>query len=92
LRYAIFIPGRVRVYAPGLCVRRKLAEATLDWLRKLPGVTSARINFDCHCLIVVYDKRHDALLHDLIGRLGSLTLAEFRQMIGVPQGARPPIA
>ena len=78
-----YIPGRVRAHAPGLCVRPKLAEATLAWLRKLPGVTSARANYDCHCLVIEYDKRSDGVLREMIGHLRGVTIEELRALVGV---------
>jgi Cu2+-exporting ATPase len=78
-----YIPGRVRAHAPGLCVRPKLAEATLAWLRKLPGVTSARANYDCHCLVIEYDKRSDGVLRKMIGHLRGVTIEELRALVGV---------
>ena len=76
-----FIPGRIRVHAPALCVRRKLAEESLAWLRKRPGVTSARINYDCHAIVVEYEKDNDAAVRELVGRLGTLTTVELRALV-----------
>jgi Cu2+-exporting ATPase len=81
-----FTPGRIRVYAPTLCVRRPLAEAALAWLRKAPGVTGTRINYDCHSLIVEYDKKNDAVVRGLIGRMRSITIDELRAMVGLDAG------
>jgi heavy metal translocating P-type ATPase len=78
-----FFPGRVRLHAPGLCARRTLAEATLAWLRKLPGVRSARINFDCFSLVVEYDKENDAVVRELIGHMRGVTVDELRAMVGL---------
>src|SRR5271166_323273 len=78
-----FFPGRVRVHAPTVCVRRTLAEATLAWLRKLPGVRSARINYECSSLIVEYDKQNDAVVRELIGHVRGLTIEELRAMVGL---------
>ena len=81
-----FIPGRVRVHAPALCLRRHLAEATLAWMRRLPGVTSARVNYDCHSLIVEYDKENDAVVRELIGRMRGVTIEELRALVGAALG------
>ena len=78
-----FFPGRVRLHAPTVCVPRTLAEATLAWLRKLPGVRSARINYDCFSLIVEYDKQNDAVVRELIGHVRGVTVEELRAMVGL---------
>jgi Cu2+-exporting ATPase len=82
-----FIPGRIRVHAPALCIRRKLAEETLAWLRKLPGVTFARVNYDCHSIVVEYQKDNDAAVRELVGHLGALTIEELRTLVGMQGSA-----
>src|SRR5262249_7495207 len=76
-----FIPGRVRLHVPSLCRRRALAEASLSWLRGRTGVVSARINYDCACLVVEYDVAHESLLRAMIGRLRLMSVAELRSMV-----------
>ncbi len=76
-----FMPGRIRVYAPTLCARRTLAEKTLEWLRRVPGVSSARANFDCASVIVEYDKANDAIVRELIGHMRGLTVDELRRLV-----------
>src|SRR6516162_1838219 len=76
-----FIPGRVRLHVPSLCRRRSLAEASLTWLRARDGIRSARINYDCACLIVEYDVAHEALLRAVIGRLRLMSIAELRSLV-----------
>jgi len=87
-----FIPGRVRVHAPELCIRRTLAEATLAWLRKTPGVTSARANYDCHSIVIEYDKENDAAARQLLGHLRGATLDELRALVGASESSEAPFA
>ena len=76
-----FVPGRVRLHIPSLCRRRSLAEATLTWLRDREGIKTARINYDCACLVVEYDHAHEGLLRIVIGRLRLMSLAELRALV-----------
>ena len=76
-----FIPGRVRLHVPSLGRRRSLAEASLKWLRARDGIRSARINYDCACLIVEYDVAHEVLLRAVIGRLRLMSIAELRSLV-----------
>src|SRR6516162_5110777 len=76
-----FIPGRVRLHVPSLCRRRSLAEASLTWLRARDGIRSARINYDCACLIVEYDVAYEALLRAVIGRLRLMSIVELRSLV-----------
>src|SRR5262249_17757242 len=76
-----FIPGRVRLHIPSLCRRRSLAEASLTWLRARDGIRSARINYDCACLIVEYDVAYEALLRAVIGRLRLMSIDELRSLV-----------
>src|SRR5262245_24831684 len=76
-----FIPGRVRLHIPSLCRRRPLAEASLAWLRARDGIKSARINYDCACLIVEYDVTYEPLLRAVIGRLQLMSIVELRNLV-----------
>jgi Cu2+-exporting ATPase len=76
-----FIPGRVRVHVPSLCRRRPLAEASLAWLRSRPGIKSARVNYDCACLVVEYDVAQEALLRALIGRLRLMNAGDLHALV-----------
>jgi cation transport ATPase len=76
-----FIPGRVRLHIPALCRRRALAEAAQAWLRARAEIKSARVNYDCACLIVEYDVAHEDLLRALIGRLRLMSVPELRQLV-----------
>jgi len=76
-----FIPGRVRLHVPSLGRRPSLAEASLKWLRARDGIRSARINYECACLIVEYDVAYEALLRAVIGRLRLMSIAELRSLV-----------
>ena len=76
-----FIPGRVRLHIPSLCRRRALAEAALSWLRGRTGITRARINYDCACVVVEYDVAHEALLRAVIGRLRLMSIDDLRKLV-----------
>src|SRR6516165_9337087 len=76
-----FIPGRVRLHVPSLCRRRSLAETSLTWLRPRDGIRSARLKYDCACLIVEYDVAYEALLRAVIGRLRLMSIVELRSLV-----------
>src|SRR6516164_4266813 len=76
-----FIPGRVRLHVPSLGRRPSLAKASLKWLRARDGIRSARINYECACLIVEYDVAYEALLRAVIGRLRLMSIAELRSLV-----------
>src|SRR6516225_9864419 len=82
-----FIPGRVRVHVPSLCRRRPLAEASLAWLRSRPGIKSARVNYDCACLVVEYDVAQEALLRALIGRLRLMSTGDLHALVAPEEPA-----
>jgi heavy metal translocating P-type ATPase len=84
-----FIPGRVRLHIPSLCRRRPLAEASLAWLRVRDGIKSARINYDCACLIVEYDVAYEPLLRAVIGRLRLMSIVELRNLVSASELAEP---
>jgi len=85
-----FLPGRLRVHAPALCLRRNLAEATLAWLRKVPGVTSVRANYDCHSIVIEYDRSHEMAARQLLGHLSGATLEELRALVGATASEAAP--
>jgi cation transport ATPase len=76
-----FIPGRVRLHIPSLCRRQALAEASVAWLRGRDGITSARINYDCACVIIEYDVAYEGLLRAVIGRLRLMSIVELRNLV-----------
>jgi Cu2+-exporting ATPase len=67
-----YIPGRIRVHAPELCRRPALTEAALTALRSRPGILSARVNYDCACLVLQYDVRQEGTLRDALVELRRL--------------------
>jgi Cu2+-exporting ATPase len=96
MQFAIrhFMRGRVRIYAPALCRRRTLAEATLTWLRSHDAVRRVRINYDCASLIVEYDVAHENLLRLLLGHLRLMDWSDLRALVTPDQvaGERQPLA
>ena len=68
-----FISGRIRLHLPSLCRKRKLAEAALTWLQAQQGIKSARLNFDCGCLIIEYDPSFEGVLRATLGRLSLMS-------------------
>ena len=92
MQFAIrhFMRGRVRIYAPTLCRRRKLAEATLTWLRSHDAVRRARINYDCASLIVEYDVAHEKLLRLLLGHLRLMDWSDLSRLVTPEQAAGEP--
>ena len=76
-----FMPGRIRVYAATLCARPPLAQKTLEWLRRVPGVASARANFDCASVVVEYDNANDVIVRELIGHMRAMAVDELRRLV-----------
>lgn len=81
-----FMPVRVRLHMPSLCRRRPLAEAAVSWLRGRAGIKSARINYDCACLIVEYDVAYEDLLRVVVGRLRIMSIGELRDLVALEEG------
>jgi len=86
-----FMPGRIRLCIPGLCAKRQLAEATLNWLSGQKGVKSARINYDCASLVVEYEVAAEEMLRTVLGRLRFMSAAELSLIVGAAatNGAAP---
>ena len=76
-----FISGRIRLHLPSLCRKRKLAEAALTWLQAQQGIKSARLNFDCGCLIIEYDPSFEGVLRATLGRLSLMSLDELQLLV-----------
>jgi Cu2+-exporting ATPase len=74
------MPGRVRLHLPALCLKRRLAETLLDYLKAEAGVRSARINYDCASLVLEYDPAKEAALLALLERLKGVSLAEVKAL------------
>lgn len=82
-----FISGRIRLHLPSLCRKRKLAEASLVWLKAQAGIKSARLNFDCGCLIIDYDPSFEGILRATLGRLSLMSLDELQLLVAPENGA-----
>ena len=76
-----FVPGRVRLYVPSLCRKRRLADAALAWLSAQTGIKRARLNYDCASLVIEYDVTHDAVLRAMIGRLSVMSLDDLKKIV-----------
>ena len=82
-----FISGRIRLHLPSLCRKRKLAEAALTWLQAQQGIKSARLNFDCGCLIIEYDPSFEGVLRATLGRLSLMSLDELQLLVDPDKSA-----
>ena len=82
-----FISGRIRLHLSSLCRRRKLAEAALAWLQAQQGIKSARLNFDCDCLIIEYDPSFEGVLRATLGRLSLMSLDELQLLVDPAKSA-----
>jgi Heavy metal associated domain 2 len=78
------IPGRIRLRVPALCHHPLLAETALSWLRKQAGIKSARIHYDCACLIIEYDPLHAKVLQGFVDNLADLGLEDLEAFLGLP--------
>jgi hypothetical protein len=78
------IPGRIRLRVPALCHRPLLAETTLSWLRKQEGMKSARINYDCACLILEYDPVSAEALQDILDYVAGIGLDGLEALLSLP--------
>ena len=85
-----FISGRIRLHLPSLCRKRKLAEAALTWLQAQQGIKSARLNFDCGCLIIEYDPSFEGVLRATLGRLSLMSLDELQLLVDPAKSAATP--
>ena len=86
-----FISGRIRLHLPSLCRKRKLAEAALTWLQAQQGIKSARLNFDCGCLIIEYDPSFEGVLRATLGRLSLMSLDELQLLVDPDKSAATPV-
>ena len=82
-----FISGRIRLHLPSLCRKRKLAEAAVTWLQAQQGIKSARLNFDCGCLIIEYDPSFEGVLRATLGRLSLMSLDELQLLVDPAKSA-----
>ena len=86
-----FISGRIRLHLPSLCRKRKLAEAALTWLQAQQGIKSARLNFDCGCLIIEYDPSFEGVLRATLGRLSLMSLDELQLLVDPGKSVTTPV-
>ncbi len=82
IRHAM--PGRIRLHVPLLAYPSMVAEATLSWLKARPWVTSARINYDCACLIVEYAAAEKAQLDGVLALLRQASVQDLEAFLGQP--------
>ena len=84
-----YLPGRMRLHVPELCRTPSLADALAAWLRGLAGVKTARLNYDCACLIVEYEAAREGFFRALLARLKVSTIKEIAGLIA--PGAGPAV-
>jgi len=71
--------GRARLCVPALRDRR-LGDKLICWLEAQSGIRSARINYDCHSLVLEYDPAHEPLLMALLDRFKLMTTVEIKAL------------
>lgn len=76
-----YIPGRVRVHVPELCRKPSLADAVVAWLKAQPTIRSARLNPECACLIIEYDRESEPLLKAVLAGFAAATLKDLAALI-----------
>ena len=76
-----YIPGRIRLHVPELCRKPGLTEAALVWLRARPGIVSARVNYDCACLVLQYDRAQERALRDSLVELKRVKVDAFAKLL-----------
>jgi heavy metal translocating P-type ATPase len=76
-----YMPGRVRLHVPELCRRPSLADATVAWLRGQPAIKGARLNYDCACLVVQYDRAAEFALREVLAELRRSSVADIAAIV-----------
>jgi Cu2+-exporting ATPase len=76
-----YIPGRIRLHVPELCRKPALTEAALVWLRARPGITSARVNYACACLVLQYDPAQEMALREAMVELRRMEVPALAKML-----------
>lgn len=79
IRHAI--AGRIRLHAPLLAYPSRLAEQTLAWLKGQNWVKSARINYDCACLVLEYDAARQEELDGILGLIRQMSLEDLQDLL-----------
>ena len=76
-----FISGRIRLHLPSLCRKRIVAEAAVAWLQVQSGVKSARLNYACASLVIVYDVKFEPMLRMVLGRLSVMSIDDLQKLV-----------
>jgi Cu2+-exporting ATPase len=82
IRHAI--PGRIRLQCDLLARKTKTSEAVVARLEEQEWVRSARINYDCASLTVVYDPGQSGLMDLLLAFLRGASLDDVRAFVAEP--------
>lgn len=80
IRHAI--AGRIRLHVPLLAHPSQLAQSTLAWLKGQAWVKSARINYDCACLVLEYDPARKGELDGMLGLLRHMSIGDLEGLLG----------
>jgi Cu2+-exporting ATPase len=83
------IPGRIRLRIGALRAPSSLANRLLAWLQAEDWVKSARINYDCACLVVEYDPEAVQTLDDMPTLLEALNINDIEMFIAPPPASEP---
>jgi heavy metal translocating P-type ATPase len=75
------IPGRIRLYVPGLYRQSSFSDGAIVWLKKQAGIKGVRINHDCASLIIEFDQGKSQALSALLFYLSSADLEQVRAII-----------
>jgi Cu2+-exporting ATPase len=84
-----YMKGRVRLYIPNLCRKKKLAENAIEWLKQQQAVKNVRINYDCSSLIIEFDPQYEDLFRALFGRLRLITIDDLAAIISMGVSESP---
>ncbi|MQT15427.1 heavy metal translocating P-type ATPase [Segnochrobactrum spirostomi] len=82
IRHAM--PGRIRLHVPLLAYPSMVAEATLSWLKARTWVKSARVNYDCACLVVEYEAAEKGQLDGVLALLRQASVEDLEAFLGQP--------
>jgi Cu2+-exporting ATPase len=64
-----FLPGRVRLYVPGLFRSGEPADRTVQQLLQADSVQKIRANPSCATIVIEFDRNRPGILADLMNRL-----------------------
>jgi Cu2+-exporting ATPase len=85
-----WLPGRLRLRVPDLCVRTSAAEKVVAWLGRQDGIKAVRPNYDCASLLVEYDEAHRGDIEGMMSTLGMVTLRDLKAFIALDNAPAPP--